>query len=189
MNHMLYLIGQPGSGKSTLAAALTDGLPAAAVRFPFAHTVWASTPIVVEFGARREKFSGTDALSMSVQPKVVEWLEEAPYSLVLAEGDRLANKKFFTSVLKSGWSLNIAYVAVSESVGEARRQARCAELGVAAQDPSWLKGRMSKVSRLAIDFQALILDLDGDQPADRVRDQLVASGDPVAVALASGVLV
>lgn len=189
MNHMLYLIGQPGSGKSTLAAALTEGLPATAVRHPFAHIVWGSTPLVVEFGARRDKFAGTDALSMSVQPKVVEWLNDAPYSLVLAEGDRLANGKFFTAVLTAGWKLTIARLAVSASVGQARRLARCAELGVAAQDPAWLKGRMSKVAKLAVDWQALILDLDGDQPADQVRDQLVASGDPVAAALASGVLV
>lgn len=189
MNHMLYLIGQPGSGKSTLAAALTEGLHATAVRHPFAHTVWSSTPLVVEFGARREKFSGTDALSMSVQPKVVEWLDDAPYSLVLAEGDRLANGKFFTAVLKAGWKLTIARLGVSAAVGEARRHARCVELGIDAQDPSWLKGRMSKVAKLSVDWQALILDLDGDQPVDRVRDQLVASGNEVAAALASGVLV
>lgn len=182
--HLLYLIGQPGSGKSTLAAGLVEGLePLSVETRPFAHTIWPGG--VAELGARREAFSGTDALSMSVQPKVVEWLEfEAP-DLILGEGDRLANGKFFTSARAAGWNLLIVRLAVSSSIAAARRAERATALGVAPQSPSWLQGRITKAARLAEEWDEFVFELDADAPPAHLLAQLVGSGHPVAQVLAS----
>jgi hypothetical protein len=178
--HLLYLIGQPGSGKSSLVTALTDGLRPQPLPQPFARLLWGP---VVELGARRDAFAGTDALGMSVQPRVVSWLQEPESPLVLGEGDRLGNGKFFTSVLDAGWGLRIAWLAVSARLAERRRADRAAALGSRPQNPAWLKGRISKVARLAAEWEPYVVRLEADASPDRVLAELVACGDPVAAAL------
>lgn len=180
---LLYLIGQPGSGKSTLVAGLTAGVPSAPVEKPFAHIVWGSGPAVIELGARRESFAGTDALGMSVQPRVVEWLAGTPHEFVLAEGDRLANGKFFTAVAGLGWEVTVARLAVSEAAAAQRRAARAAALGIEPQSPLWLRGRVTKVRNLAREWATI--DLDADQPAAGVLTELLTYEHPVVEVLRS----
>jgi hypothetical protein len=187
--HLLYLIGQPGAGKSTLAAALTHGCVGVQEEKPLAHVVWARTygsqRRVIELGARRDKFSGTDALSMSVQPKVIEFLSDPGIRLVLGEGDRLANGKFFEYAEALGFEVTLAYLAVSASVADARRRQRVADLGGKPQNPAWVAGRITKSRRLAQRWAPLIVELDADQPTDRVLAQLETIGHPVVAALRS----
>lgn len=171
MKDLLYIVGQPGSGKSTLLAALTEGLePLSVEARPFAHIVW--PPGIVELGARRDQFSGTDALSMSVQPKVVQWLRDEQPPAVIGEGDRLANNKFFRAVMEAGYALTIARLAVSEQVVRARREARAAALRVPVQNEQWLRGRRSKVSNIVDAWPNLVVDLDADQPPAAVAAEL-----------------
>ncbi len=137
----MYIFGEPGSGKSTLLAHLTRMLwhgPDA--EHPFAHRVYACG--VTELGARRKDFPGTDALSMSVQPRVVEWLGDTNPQLVIGEGDRLANGKFFDAVRNLGYSLKL-YVLVGEEASALHRRIRGSE-----QDDKWLAGRRTKVYNL-----------------------------------------
>lgn len=183
--HLLYVVGVPGAGKSTLIAALTEGLAAHEVKAPFAHRVYPGPPPVAELGARRDAFSGTDALSMSVQPKAEEWLHGTNVSHVLAEGDRLANGKFFTAAIAAGWELRIAYLAVSRELAAYRRQARAAELGVQLQSDAWLKGRLSKVERLCMEWGSRMYRIEADGSPARVLDALRATGDTVVAALDS----
>jgi predicted ABC-type transport system involved in lysophospholipase L1 biosynthesis ATPase subunit len=181
---LLYLIGQPGSGKSTLAAALTDGLDWIESTHPFAHRAClAPGGTVVELGARREKFSGTDALSMNVQPKVVEWLGSSAPGLVLGEGDRLANDKFFKKAMGLGWNVRLAYLAVPSAVAEERRLARAAALGADPQGPVWVKGRVTKNRRLAETWASFMYRLDANQPTVKILADLIRTGDPVVSAL------
>lgn len=181
---LVYLLGQPGSGKSTLVENLTAGLePLAIESRPFAHIVWPGG--VAELGARRPAFSGTDALSMSVQPKVLAWLEEEAPAHVFGEGDRLGNSKFFTAVLGLGWNLTLIRLAVSASVAAARRAQRAHELGTALQSDAWLQGRLTKNRNLVEAWDDRILELDGDQPPGRVLAKLEALGLPLVTLLAS----
>lgn len=176
--HLLYVIGQPGSGKSTLLAALTAGLePLSVESKPFAHIVWG--PGVVELGARREAFSGTDALSMSVQPKVLAWFEQEAPAYVIGEGDRLANGKFFSGVLGLGWGLELAVLRCSAAVAEHRRAGRAAALGTKPQNPQWLAGRISKTRTLLRDWAPHLIELEADGPPDTVLTQLITAGNPV----------
>jgi energy-coupling factor transporter ATP-binding protein EcfA2 len=193
--HLLYLVGQPGSGKSTLAAHLTRGIEVITEEKPFArrylvgdaHMREGDEPVatVVELGAHRDKFSGTDALPMNVQPKVVQWLRETESEFVFGEGDRLANDKFFRCVVSipRGWFLHIAYLAVPASVAEERRAARAAELGVEPQDPSWVKGRVSKARNLVDTWGSHVYRLNATRPVEEIAAELCAYDDPVVAAL------
>ncbi len=160
--HALYIIGEPGVGKSELVAALTDGWTPIEVDDPFPHRVY---PIgadgqpqeVVELGRRRERFSGTDALSMAVQPKVMEWLPAAKPAMLIAEGDRLANDKWLNLLLSNGYELRL--VLLSGPGAAARRRLQRGS----RQDPAWLVSRQTKVRRLAQRFARWVQVLDATE--------------------------
>lgn len=147
---LLYILGEPGSGKSTLMAALTDGvrLGGIAADGTLAFKVFDTAPPVVELGADRESFSGTDALPMNVQPHAVDWIAHNPYQYVVAEGDRLANEGFLRAAEESGYRLRIAVLIVSKQTLKMRRQDRAFALGVKPQNETWLKGRETKLNNL-----------------------------------------
>lgn len=141
MSDLAYLIGQPGSGKSTLMAALTGSQLVTINRKPFAHIEYMNG--AVQLGAVRAEFSGTDALGMDVQPKVLKWLTEAAPKAVCGEGDRLANGKFFTAVKELGFTLTVVLLTVPDEVAAARRAGRGSN-----QNETWLEGRKTKVKNL-----------------------------------------
>jgi energy-coupling factor transporter ATP-binding protein EcfA2 len=184
VSDLLYLIGQPGSGKSTLAAALTGGLDWIESTHPFAHRALIVSPgtTVVELGAHRDGFSGTDALPMNVQPKVVAWLAASAPGLVLGEGDRLGNRKFFDAAVALGWRVNVAYLSLGSNVAEERRLARASALGVAPQDASWVKGRVTKARNLARGWPGVYM-LNAERAPVELLADLVRYGDPVVAAL------
>lgn len=190
MRELVYLIGEPGSGKSTALAALTRPHLALPCRKPFAHIVYAGPGWeVTELGGKRDAFSGTDVLALNAQPLVLDWLANVkPDPLlrglnVVAEGDRLANGKFFSGVLAAGWNLTVIRFVVTAEVAAARRVARAAALGVPPQNEAWIRGRITKVARLAADWPTV--DIDAAQPPDAVAAALAAVEAPPLRLLAS----
>jgi adenylate kinase family enzyme len=141
----LYIIGEPGAGKSTLVEAMTHGLKPAELDVPFACR-WYRGMDLLELGKRRKDFSGTDALPMNVQPVVEQFLAEHDNqpAFLLGEGDRLGNSKFFSFLRQIGYDLRIIYL---DAGGEALK--RRIERG-SSQNEAWLRGRATKVKRLAM---------------------------------------
>jgi hypothetical protein len=147
-----YIIGIPGAGKSTLMAEITREMPLRPVEQPFPHTVWyGEQRVIAELGKRRSNgFSGTDALSMSIQPLAEEWVRrQTSFEHLMAEGDRLANSGFFAAVRAAGYDLRVLYLVTAPEIAAERRARRAAALGVKPQSPAWLRGRHTKVARLA----------------------------------------
>jgi hypothetical protein len=150
----VYLSGAPGTGKTTLMHTLTAGYERAYQPQPFGHELllpassadcWPSrrdTP--AELGRRRDDFGGTDALPLNVQPKAVTWITTIPHTLVLAEGDRLANLGFLRAAAAAGYEV---YLLALEAPGDVL-DARCAARG-SAQNRQWRAGRLTKATRLA----------------------------------------
>ncbi len=168
MKQLLYIIGQPGVGKSALMAELVKGQRRRVITKPFAHTTYEDG--LVQLGRERANgFSGTDALSLSVQPQVIKALKDHVWSRVVGEGDRLANGKFFTAAQEAGYSLEVILLEASQFVLNHRRKERGSN-----QDPVWLKGRASKVQNLKT---WVTLTLDATLPVTELADQL--KGHPV----------
>ena len=151
---LIYLVGQPGSGKSTLMVKLTAQFDrhsiAPAEHYPVAHDVLTDKKtgavVAAEIGKQRELFSGTDALASSVIDKAAPWVASQPYPLVLAEGARLANKRFLEAAMAGGY--HVTLVLLDHPDAEKWRAKRSKEIGK-VQNEGWVKGRLSASRNLA----------------------------------------
>jgi hypothetical protein len=172
---LVYLSGEPGAGKSTLMAELTRRWASYALdadeRGP-ARILYEDTQgrgVAVELGKRRDSFSGTDALPQAVIASAVAYLTAPEADLLLAEGARLANERFLTAALTSGWAVTLVHLD-PRGAGEERRAKRAAELGKPPQNPSWVKGRITAARNLTLTAPArgaevLLLDSSAATPA------------------------
>lgn len=179
---LVYLIGAPGAGKSTLMRHLTRCCPRDTLLSPVAHdrlrlplTAREVLPMhqAIELGRRREAFSGTDALPMNVVVKAEEymWRGARAYSLILAEGDRLACHRFLTAAAAAGWDVTLVHLDAPAPVLDQR----CRERG-STQNAGWRAGRETKAINLFNRMTALgmrTLRLDATAPTDSLATYLV----------------
>lgn len=143
---LIYIVGPPAAGKTTLMGELTKGLGGFNTKLGSMPVFLMDAGRVAELGQRRPGgFSGTDALSMSIQKTAIEFVTDPEFYnvLLLGEGDRLANVSFFQAVEDSDRPL----VIVSLRVDETERVRRATQRG-SNQNPTWVKGRVSKALKL-----------------------------------------
>ena len=154
-DRLIYIIGQPGSGKSTLMAKLvskfdTEDHPNAPVPHVLLIDKAAQKTAGIEIGVRRGNFSGTDALAASIVDKAAPMMETGGIGLVLAEGARLANRRFLMSALDGGY--DVVLVLLDHADAEAWRKKRSKKLGRTQAAP-WVKGRLTASRNLAAQFE------------------------------------
>ena len=149
---VVYLIGAPGSGKSTAVSLATrDWEHIIDWRRPFAHSVYKEG---VKLGRTEAVFPGTDTLSMSVNPLAIDFVQTFDYSLCVAEGDRLANARFFNACP----TLHLIHLDVPIALARERARKRAEALGGKVQDARWWKGRVTKIDNLRAAFPHVSID-------------------------------
>lgn len=132
MTRATYIVGAPGSGKSTLMAQFLLGWEVS----PYMR--WTSREMFGHYlhhprhghgaylGHLRADYSGTDALSLSVAPQALLWLEALPLlglDWVWGEGTRLGHIGFL-SALAARTDLKVVHLRVSPELAAERRAAR-----------------------------------------------------------------
>lgn len=171
---LLYLAGPPGVGKSTLMAALTERCDRVSMAQPFSHDLLMRrgdfTPVAVELGKRRESFSGTDSLGMSVQPKAVEWIATKPHPLILGEGSRLGTVGFLMAARNSGYKVMLVHLEADAATLAKRRLQRGSK-----QNEQWMRGAETRARRLTerMSMDADVHVIRADRPPHRIADFLL----------------
>lgn len=185
IGQLLYICGAPGVGKSTLARELRTGWDLQAHRgVPVPHIRlthpgsgrWAG----LELGALRDSFSGTDALSMDIGPRAMQWLRAVEVPFGMGEGSRLATRPFLGGLAQAGVQLTLVRLVADEDLLTERWRARGSK-----QNPVWRKGAGTRADRISDWFldqtsrsvpgfrTYLDLDVTEESPgrvADRVRE-------------------
>ena len=109
--------GEPGSGKSTLMKEVIKHYNAEPKYDAFKLVPYLQKDNIYILGKYEEGevFSGTDRMSMAVQPEAIKFLESLPSnSVVLYEGDRLFTASFLEHCLEK-YDLQIIYLSTTVS--------------------------------------------------------------------------
>lgn len=179
---VLAVVGMPGTGKTSLIGAL---LPRLGVGEPWAFGTLRGVNFP-EFNAQiwgvydQGVFSGTDRLSMSVQPSAQNYLlwqagpmfwQSAPdapdnrKSFVIFEGDRLGNVSFLR-FCQQRTNLSIICLVTNQEAINGRYAARGSQ-----QSDKWLKGRGTKIANICKTFSTITQVHEHNAPSD--TDHLV----------------
>lgn len=165
MRSLLVIIGQPGAGKTTALRLALRGVPR--VCDGSSRPPVMLYPGGAQLGIDRGRFSGSDAYPLHVQPLAIAWLRDSPFKNVVAEGDRLSNEGIFQAALSFGYDLQIAWIDTPDEIAAARR----AERG-STQNAAWVRGRITKIRRLADRWSRYVTRIDGTPDVSAVAAEI-----------------
>jgi len=137
--------GEPGSGKTTLMKILISHYGVAPKYDAFKLVPYLQKDNIYILGKYEENevFSGTDRMSMAVQPEAIKFLATLPNdSVILYEGDRLFTSSFLEDCLEK-YNLSIVYLSTDKEVRKERYKERGSN-----QNETWLQGRETKISNI-----------------------------------------
>lgn len=172
MTRAFYFLGAPGVGKSTvMREMLKPWTVGEYVRFTeremFGHHLYDAPRDLhgAYLGHLRPEFPGTDALSMSVQPEAIKWLQQndGGQDFIFGEGARLGNVAFLTELARRS-SLTVVLLTADQADIEARLAARpdsgSHKTGRVdrAQNVKWREGQATRSRNTAMKMVDLIMD-------------------------------
>jgi len=137
--------GEPGSGKTTLMKEIIKHYQVTPNYDAFKLVPYLQKDNIYILGKYEEGevFSGTDRMSMAVQPEAIKFLSSIPSnSVVLFEGDRLFTASFLEHCLDK-YDLSIIYLSTTKQIREERYKERGSN-----QNETWLQGRETKISNI-----------------------------------------
>lgn len=137
--------GEPGSGKTTLMKEIIKhyGVEPKYDACKLVPYLQNDNVYVLGKYEEGEVFSGTDRMSMAVQPEAIKFLDTLPSnSVVLFEGDRLFTASFLEHCLDK-FDLSIVYLSTTKQIREERYKERGSN-----QNETWLQGRETKISNI-----------------------------------------
>jgi dephospho-CoA kinase len=137
--------GEPGAGKTTLMKEIIKhyGVEPKYDAFKLVPYLQKGNIYVLGKYEEGEVFSGTDRMSMAVQPEAIKFLASLkPGATVFFEGDRLFTSSFLEDCLNK-YDLKIIYLSTHKLVREERYKERGSN-----QNETWLQGRETKISNI-----------------------------------------
>jgi len=141
--------GEPGCGKTTLMKRIIEDIKPEPKYNEFKLVPYLQKDNIYILGKYEdgEVFSGTDRMSMAVQPEAIKFLAYlTKNSILLFEGDRLFTASFLEHCVNL-YDTSLIYLKTDRSI----RQDRYKERG-SNQNETWLAGRETKVSNIMSNF-------------------------------------
>lgn len=174
MTSSIYILGGPGSGKSTLMARLLEPWsPGPYVRLTsremFGHYLLNDDlEVGLYLGHLRPEYPGTDALSLSVAPQALIWLENLEPSVgwVFGEGARLGHPRFL-STLSYYTDLLVVHLLIAPVVAAERRAARGGKQ-LTEQYCKTATTRAASSAQACRDNEIEVVELDGSRSVEEL---------------------
>jgi broad-specificity NMP kinase len=144
--------GEPGSGKSTLMRKIIflGNFKPKYNEFKLVPYLQSNNIYILGKYEDGEIFSGTDRMSMAVQPEAIKFLASLPKdSILLFEGDRLFTSSFLEHCVET-YETNIIYLSTDKQVRQERYKERGSE-----QNETWLAGRETKIGNILTNFNLM----------------------------------
>jgi len=146
--------GEPGAGKSTLMKRFIEEIRAVPKYNEYKLVPYLQYFEIFILGKYEEGevFSGTDRMSMAVQPEAVKFLAWLPENaIVLFEGDRLFNNSFLEHC-NENYDTKIIYLKTTKDVRTERYKDRGSN-----QNETWLRGRESKINNILTNMTLMFI--------------------------------
>lgn len=170
---LIAIAGKPGAGKTTLMKRAYEimGRPPL---FKFGlfrgHLSEPSNKVIGGIYNLPGTFVGTDKLSMAVKPDFLRFARLLRHE-ILIEGDRLVSVASLKELEEIGYELEVIVLDPSERELKERRLRRGSN-----QNPTWLKGRESKVNRIKDAFDC---DVREDWEVESLANYLVTGREEI----------
>ena len=166
--------GEPGAGKTTLMKRIIEKLNVQPEYDAVKLVPYLRKDDIYVLGKYEEGevFSGTDRMSMAVQPEAIKFLAMLPdNAVVLYEGDRLFTASFLEHCLEN-YNLDIIYLKTTKET----RQERYKERG-SNQNETWLQGRETKVANIltnmSLMFNTLSFENNNLEDQNKIFDAVI----------------
>lgn len=168
------IIGEPCTGKSLIMLQFMDHTPDRGRPIPwemslkpFAHHYYEREKLTVlgRYDEPNTQFPGTDRLSMSVAPRVREWIDEDPLAhSVVFEGDRLGNLKMAEYLIAKGYDFMCLVIHTNPAI-LAERRAR-----ERVQRREFVTGQATKVRNImnGLSLTGRVKVAENNTPSDKV---------------------
>lgn len=179
MRKAIFIIGVPGTGKTTLTRQIMKRLASKAEGYgtsdqvpliPFNHYRLPdeSWKVLGKFSENPTTYAeGTDKMSMGCQPHFNNWIDLQSANLLI-EGDRLANMKSVKALQKADYEISAFVLTADDATLNARYEERGSN-----QNPTFLKGRATKVKNLALDMAKAGIEVHHCVNTDKVYQREV----------------
>jgi ABC-type phosphate/phosphonate transport system ATPase subunit len=144
--------GEPGSGKSTLMKRIIKhyGVDPKYNEVKLVPYLQKGNIYILGKYEEGEVFSGTDRMSMAVQPEAIKFCSSLPdNSIVLFEGDRLFTASFLEDCMDK-YNLEIIHLFANKDIQKQRYLERGSE-----QNETWLRGRETKIANILSNMNLL----------------------------------
>lgn len=146
--------GEPGAGKSTLMKRIIEHFQMEPKYEAYKLVPYLLKDNIYVLGKYEEgqTFSGTDRMSMAVQPEAIKFLASLPSTaVVLYEGDRLFTASFLEHC-NENYDTQIVYLKTTKDVRTERYKERGSN-----QDETWLRGRESKIANILTNMTLMFI--------------------------------